>query len=133
MGFFRRHQNHTVRTPGAVDRSGRTVFQHVDRGDVVRADVRQVAAHDAVDDYQRRSAAGHRRHAPQLDFKVAVGVSAVGAYDIQACNLSLEQLQRIGDVPLFEIIALEGGDRAGQLFFRGGTVPDHDYVVHRRD
>ena len=60
-------------------------------------------------------------------------LSAVGAYDIQACNLSLEQLQRIGDVPLFEIIALEGGDRAGQLFFRGGTVPDHDYVVHRRD
>ena len=46
---------------------------------------------------------------------------------------AIEQLQRIGDVPLFEIIALEGGDRAGQLFFRGGTVPDHDYVVHRRD
>ena len=45
----------------------------------------------------------------------------------------MEQLQRIGDVPLFEIIALEGGERAGQLFFRGGTVPDHDYVVHRRD
>ena len=104
MGFFRRHQNHTVRTSCAVDRSGRTVFQHVDRGDVVGTDVRQVAAHDAV-----------------------------GAYAIQACNLSLEQLQRIGDVPLFEIIALEGGDRAGQLFFRGGTVPDHHYVVHRRD
>lgn len=49
--------------------------------------------------------------------KSPLGVSAVGAYDIQACNLSLEQLQRIGDVPLFEIIALEGGDRAGQLFF----------------
>ena len=131
--FLGRHENDTVRTARAVDRRRGTVLEHVDRSDILGAHVGKIAAHDAVDHHQRRGTSRHRRHSAQLDLHAAVRIASLRTHDIQSGDLTLKQLQGIGNIARLEVVALEGGDRTGQLLFGGRSVADHHHVVHLRN
>ena len=128
LGAFGRNEDHTAGGTRTVDRTRRSILQHVDRLDVLLVDRPHVTARDAVDNHERALAGIDRRDAAQLEIIAAVGAGA--ARDGKSRNLALE---RRGDGRTShagrQVIALDRGDgRSHRLLFHR-TVTDHHDVL----
>ena len=93
--FLSSDENNTIGTARTIDGRSGTVFQNVERLDVVRVDVGQVAAGHSVNDNQRAGTSRTRGHTTDLDARLIVRVAGTRVGDAHAGNLALDHHGRV--------------------------------------
>ena len=125
---FGGHEDDSVRGLRTVDGRRSGVFQHVDRGDVVGVDGREVAF-DAVDEHERGVRTVDRRTAADLVGESAAG-REVGLRDFQTGDLAFQAFADGRDRNVLQRLTVEFGDRGGHRPARLFAVADHYDLVH---
>ena len=126
--FLGGDQNHAVRRPRAVDAGRRSVFQHLDRLDVVGVDVVH-GARDPVDDDDRRIALVDRRTAADEERR-RLARQRVGRRDLHTRNLAFQGVAHRGHGSRRHRTAgdLRHGRRKRMARLR--AVPHDHHLVH---
>ena len=127
--FLCRDEDDTVGAARAINSRSRTVFQNVERLDVVRVDVRQVTTRHTVDDNQRTRTGSTRGHATDLDARLVVRVTGSRVGDAHAGHLALDHHRRVNAGHSCKILGRDMRDGRGQLLLVHRTITDDHHLV----
>ena len=93
-----RYQDDTIGTTSTIDSRGCTILQYVERSDVIRIDVGEVATWHTINHNQRTVACGTRGDTTNLDACLIVWVAHRGIGDAHARHLTLDHQETSGEL-----------------------------------
>ena len=124
--LFGRDHDHTGGCAVTIDGCRRGIFQYVYGGDVIGGDQVDIGSGYTVDHEEGSSGTIDGGGTAEDDGSAAVGI-AVGR-DVQAGDLTLEQLTDVGDRTAVHVARADGTNGTGQRFSRALSITDHNYI-----
>ena len=124
-----RYQDDTIGTTSTIDSRGCTILQYVERSDVIRIDVGEVATWHTVNHNQRTVACGTRGDTTNLDACLIVRVTYCRIGDAHARHLTLDHHRYIRRTDGEEVFLTYVRDGRGKLFLVHRTVTDNNDLI----
>ena len=121
--------NYTIGTTRTIDSCCRSIFQYVDRGDILRGYRCQITF-NTVNEDQRGKAAHQCGDTTQTDGRGGTGVTA-GVDDCQTGNLTFHEFCGVADLTCVEVLCLHRGHSRGDITLALGAVTDDDNLVQQ--
>jgi len=130
MAAARGDHDYAVRTPGSVDRRGRSVLQHVDRHDVRGIQRRGVETFErkSIDHVERRTVLRQGVLAADDDVDRRAGF-AFARSDLHAGDTSCKRLVERTYGGFLHLFGVDRGDRSGQIDATHIAVAHDDHLV----
>ena len=125
--FFGGHQDHSVGTPGTIDRGCGSIFQDLYGFDIVG--LGKDRPHKTVDHYQWRTTGIDRGVAPDLNIDRGTGLPTVVGLYHHTGGTSLYRLRRIEHRESVQFLRFYRGYRTGNVALLSGAVTDHHHFV----
>ena len=121
--------NHAVGTTGTIDGGGRSIFQHVDRGNVLRGYRGQVTL-DTIHQDQWFQAANQCGDTTETDARCCFRITA-GINNCQTGNLTFYQFGSVTDLTGVEVLSFYGSNSRGNISLTLGTVTDDNHFIQQ--
>ena len=124
-----RYQDDTIGTTSTIDSRGCTILQYVERSDVIRIDVGEVATWHTVNHNQRSIACGTRGDTTNLDACLIVWVAHRGIGDAHARHLTLDHHGNIRGTDGEEVFLAYVRNGRSKLFLVHSTITDNHHLI----
>ena len=124
-----RYQDDTIGTTSTIDSRGCTILQYVERSDVIRIDVGEVATWHTVNHNQRTIACGTRGDTTNLDACLIVWVAHRGIGDAHARHLTLDHHGNIRGTDGEEVFLAYVRNGRSKLFLVHSTITDNHHLI----
>ncbi len=127
--FLSSDEDNTIGTARTINGRSGTVLENIERLDVVRIDVGQVAAGHSVDDNQWAGTGRTRGHTTYLDARLIVRVAGTRVGDAHAGNLALDHHGRVDARHTRKILGRDMRDGRCQLLLVHRAITDYHHLV----
>ena len=119
-----RNQDHTGGCTCSVDSTGRSIFQHIDRLDIILRQRTDITPWETIDHDKRCLSGIDGSHTAKLESRTGIGTSQVIHH--QTADLTLQGRRDIRPTHTdHQVIGFQRGDGAGHLLLVQRTIADH--------